>query len=223
MKLSDLNKPISFGSKKNSLKYEDLLKKPINLLPEKSAKEKQSNFIKQFAFVLLIMIVVTTLASSLYFSFEKIRLSNDIAALNATLDLQKDRINNQQLLDLLMDRINYKSELVEYINTTNMSAKAVLNAVESATSSDMKYISINFISKDTLSVSGLAANTDSIASLLHQLKIMKNPKNSEKAFFNSVLIESIQQSDATTNNENQPDFEFVLNCQFGGQEDASKK
>lgn len=225
-KLSDLNKPIEFGKKKpvklSAVRYEDLLKKHINLIPEKTKREKQVESVRRFSAAIAVTVLAGSIGGTAFLSIRNTQIANDLSLLNSSISLQKNRIADQRLLDLLMQRINYKNDLIGYIKTTNYSAIAVLGTVEKHVSSDIQYLNVTFSSKESITITGSSGSPESVATLIHELKLEQDPKESNKPFFKEVLVDTLTKEQADSGKETGK-YTFALNCTFGGTTHATEK
>lgn len=204
-----------FTPKHSKLHIEDLMKKQLNLYPYKNGR--LSNKAKRIRIVLL-----TALAglSCIFFYTGYLYMQNgsllsEIAVRSANLQVENDRLNNQKMLDELMNRIEYKSNLLQFIDKTNTSATLVIETIERNVSNEIQYVNLDFISDNTIRISCQTSNTEWIAKLVHQLK--------NENFFDTVFVESITLNQDLLNTNNKSEYEFQLICTFGGSTNETQK
>lgn len=197
------------------VRIEDLMKKDLNLYPYKNGK--LSNKAKHKRLVVLIAgaVVISLFGFCGYLFVQNAQLVGEIAVRNANLQVEYERLKNQQMLDELLKRVEYKSNLLDYIDSSNSSAILVIETIERNVPNEIQYINLDFVSDNTIRISCKTTNTEWIAKLVHQLK-MEN-------FFNDVFVESINLNKTPADPKNSTEYEFQLICTFGGQTDEAKK
>lgn len=206
---------ISSKPAKPSVRLEDLTKKQLNLYPYKHGRlsKKQVNIRLIVSLGLVIIIAVVALTG--YTVYLNMQMSTDIARMKANLQVDQERLANQRLLDDVMKRIEYKSELLKYIDDTNTSAVITLETIEEILPNEVKYVNLSFISDNAIRISCSTSNQEWIAQLVHQLKA--------KNFFDSVFVESIVLNKDSQQMKAKGIYEFELICTFGGKADETKK
>lgn len=206
-----------FTRKNNTSKVriEDLMKKELNLYPYKNGKlSDRGKRIRIFALAsgLTVLLIFGYCG---YLFVQNNQLMSEIALRNANLQVEKERLKNQQMLDQVLQRIGYKSDLLKYIDDTNSSAVLIIETIERNVPSEVQYINLDFISDNTIRISCKTTNTEWIAKLVHQLK-MEN-------FFNDVFVESITLNQTSNDPSKTSEYEFQLICTFGGTTDEAQK
>ncbi len=205
--------------KKNStlkkVRIEDLMKKDLNLYPYKNGKLSNKNRRKRLVAFIAGIIIILLLGFCGYLFVQNTQLVGEIAVRNANLQVEYERLKNQQMLDELLKRVDYKSNLLNYIDNSNSSAVLVIETIERNVPSEIQYINLDFISDNTIRISCKTTNTEWIAKLVHQLK-MEN-------FFNDVFVESINLNQTPADPKNSTEYEFQLICTFGGPTNETKK
>lgn len=200
---------------KPSVKLEDLTKKQLNLYPYKHGKLSKKQLNMRLVAILAGLIVTAAVALTGYTAFQNRQMSAEIDKMRANLQIEQERLANQRLLDDVMKRIEYKSELLKYIDDANTSAVIVLETIETILPKEVKYVNLSFISDNAIRISCSTSEQAWIAQLVHQLKA--------KNFFNDVFVESITLDKEAQKLDLDDIYEFELICTFGGTDDETKK
>lgn len=209
-----LNMPLlKYKSKQPSV--EELMKKQLNLYPYKNGRlNSRQQRTRIYAGLAAALIVLLT-SYSAYLYVQNKTMMNEIAVRSANLQIEKERLYNQQMLDELMKRIDYKSTLLQYIDKTNASATLVIDTIERNVPNEIQYINLDFISENTIRISCQTTDQEWIAKLVHQLKL--------ENFFDDVFVESIVLHRASQTGSPSDEYEFQLICTFGGTTDETQK
>lgn len=193
------------NEKKFSLKKtgdKDYLKKEMNLLPQAYGERKRKTLKTLGATALCLAFAASLFAINLNLEntlkaleLEKAELDRELAALYETEE-------DQELLVLLGERIDSKSEAIKAFELSAPKMTPILNILESHLPEDVLFSSLSK-SDAGLTVTGIARNPVSVAEYLHNLKT--------EPIFESVVAGSISSS----NSENAPEgFFFNIQCRF---------
>ncbi len=193
---------------------EELKKKPINLYPYKNGRLTKTQ--KQIRLLLALLIVsgVSVLSYTAYLAYENVKMVTEIETMTANLKVEKERLDNQKLLDELTKRIDYKSELLNFIDKSNASAALVMEVIERNVPKGVSYVDVEFVSDNAIRVTCVTHNQEWVAKLVHELKAEK--------FFTAVFVESITKTEQEEGSILEPQYEFHLICTFGGQKNETQ-
>lgn len=200
---------------KPSVKIEDLAKKQLNLYPYKHGKLSKKQITLRLVISMTLLLMITVTAFTGYTAYLNMQMSAEIAVMKANLQVEQERLANQRLLDDVMKRIDYKSELLKYIDDSNASAVVALETIEEILPNEVKYINLSFVSENAIRISCSTSKQEWIAQLVHQLKA--------KQFFDSVFVESIALDKESQKMNLDGIYVFELICTFGGNADEIKK
>lgn len=206
---------LSLKPAKPSVKLEDLTKKQLNLYPFKNGRLSKKQVNVRLLITLLILVFAGTISFTTYTAYLNSQMNVDIAKMRANLQVDQERLANQRLLDEVMKRIEYKSELLKYIDDSNTSAVIALETIEDLLPSEVKYVNISFVSDNAVRISCSTSKQEWIAQLVHQLKAQK--------YFDTVFVESIVMDKEAKERDLDLVYQFELICTFGGSADETKK
>lgn len=202
-------------SKKSSVTIDDLMKKQLNLYPLKNGRLSVTQKRIRLGIILAAFLVVSVIGTTVYVGIQNAVIEADIASMQADLKIEKERLNNQKFLDDLMKRIEYKSQLLNFIDQKNTSATLVIETIERNVPKNVQYLNLDFVSDNTIRISCKTTDLEWIAKFVHQLKL--------ENFFTSVFVESIQSNKSTLSVGEPLEYEFQIICGFGGQLDETQK
>ncbi len=187
--------------------------KYINLLPDLYFKKKRRT---RLVFLVAILIGVLFASAGWYYTQMQQQLSvirdNTFAMKSQLSKLESERAQ-QQLLYALKDRIDQKAALLGQIEENNRSAVRIIDAVEAGIPKGIQFATMDFSAAESMQILGITENEDEIPDLLHQLKSLN--------LFDSVFLQSITRRTYVTYEGDVIDYEFVIVCSFGGEENAT--
>ncbi len=204
-------------SKVYSIKnYKD---KDINLLPPELTRVNRTRLLTIVA-ALLCSVVVVVFA---IYEFSLYNKTNDYKTntLNMQGDIQENnqRIENQNIIISLGERIKRKDMLLTYISDSNRSIIDILLTFESQLNVEIYLSALTANSEESLSIIGSSTSHEGVSELINQLKFLtwvdtlEDGTQVEISYFEDVFLSSM----TLEIDENDVEYQvFELHCKFQG-------
>lgn len=189
----------------------ELLEKRINLLPDqirKKRKNKQKAVLAVMLLALLISLVgyytATIMSEIKYLKEETQKASDRIVEL-------KEQQAQQAVIHMLEEKINYKKDLLDSLETQNESIGLILGMIDISLPDGLVYSTVSATSESEIMVTGASESYEQIADFIHNLK--------ETHHFDQVFLES---STKTVYKYNKTGVEvtnytYAVKCVVGGE------
>lgn len=206
---------LSFKPQRKTVSIDDLMKKQLNLYPYKNGRLSTQQKRIRLAIICLALLVVSGSVYTVYLGVQNRTYEKQISTMNANLKVEQERLNNQKFLDELLKRIEYKSQLLKFIDQKNTSAALVIETIERNVPTDVQYVNLDYVSDTAIRVTCNTTDLEWIAKLVHQLKL--------ENFFTDVFVESIQKDKKQSSTGEKIEYEFTLICSFGGAQNETQK
>ena len=198
-------------NKTKSFTLKDYRKKEINLLPSDFHKVSKVKLYTTFV-VFLCVIAVGVFAYYEYTIFKETSdFKDEIMVKQAAINANNQKIENQNLIINLGNRIELKEILLSFIFSTNRSIVDILDTFEASLNGEIYLASLNANSTDAFTISSSSTSNEAISLLINRLKLLKTVDGDK--YFSSVFVNGITR---TEDEEGNVLYLFQLNCQFEG-------
>lgn len=189
----------------------ELLEKRINLLPDqirKKRKNKQKAVLVVMLLALLISLIgyytATIMSEIKYLKEETQKASDRIVEL-------KEQQAQQAVIHMLEEKINYKKDLLDSLETQNESIGLILGMIDISLPDGVVYSTVSATSESEIMITGASESYEQIADFIHNLK--------ETHHFDQVFLESSTKTvyEYSKTGIKITNYTYVVKCIVGGE------
>ncbi len=211
----------SSSAKTNMKQY---AKKNVNLLPQRYLQRKRRRYYTLLG--VLVVVVLVALAGLEYYDTlnEVNQITSETDAVNREIQIRNSELNRINFLYSLRDAVESKVKILKDIQNTHASVTSIFRYIEESLPEGIVYLSIEFETENGIAISGRTKTKEEIPDFLHKIREMDR-----FAKVGIGTITKVEEGIVTgTKHGNAPIekkfeyYEFVFQCELGGEEDESK-
>lgn len=191
----------------------ELLEKRINLLPDRIIKRRKNRKRYFYAMVLagLVAVAVGTYTAQLASQIESLKAETEAASYR--ISLLREQQDQQALIKILEEKIDYKQELLTTLKDQNESVSLILGMVDLSLPQGVYYNSISANNEAEITITGASESYEQVADFIHNLKRTNH--------FDHVFLENSNKAIYTYSNTNVTvtSYTYSITCSIGGETD----
>lgn len=195
--------------KKYSIK--DYAKREVNLLPSEFYQISRQRIVNLLGIFIALSLVVSFGLYERAIYKETKSIEDETFAQKVMIQRNSKRLENQEIILGLQERIAVKEMLLDFIRNTNHSIVEVIDMFESKLNGEIYLNSLMANSYDAFVISASATSHEAITALINQLKHMEDV--SGQRYFSDVFTNAITRS---VDDEGNVLLLFQLECTFEG-------
>lgn len=191
----------------------ELLEKRINLLPDHIIKKRKNRKRYFYAMALagLVAVAVGTYTAQLASEIDALKAETEAASYR--ISLLKEQQDQQALIEILEEKIDYKEELLTALKDQNESVSLILGMVDLSLPQGVVYNSISANNEAEITITGASESYEQVADFIHNLK--------QTNHFDHVFLENSNKAIYTYSNTEVTvtSYTYSITCSIGGEMD----